>query len=205
VQEELGNWWSVTPGSQILWTTAVNNVIFGRYERPSLDLQNLILGRYGPLPFYEPADWICQKVLEYHRTDGKNWREILREEKGLMKPPVVDLELERTRLAARLGREVSDADLSLYLQFPFDTLAYFQFEADYGKTWLLPPEIWFRKEAFKAGERISFADEKGVPHAIEVISTLREPEHVVTSLLVDHHYQALSVRVEEEPSTPSKK
>jgi pyruvate carboxylase len=205
VQEELGNWWSVTPGSQILWTTAVNNVIFGRYERPSLDLQNLILGRYGPLPFYEPADWICQKVLEYHRTDGKNWRQILREEKGLMKPPVVDLELERTRLAARLGWEVSDADLSLYLQFPFDTLAYFQFEADYGKTWLLPPEIWFRKEAFKAGERINFADEKGVPHAIEVISTLREPEHVVTSLLVDHHYQALSVRVEEERANPEKK
>ncbi len=27
VQVELGNWWSVTPGSQILWTTAVNNVL----------------------------------------------------------------------------------------------------------------------------------------------------------------------------------
>lgn len=205
VQAELGNWWSVTPGSQILWTTAVNNVLFGRYERPSLDLQNLIIGRYGPLPFYEPEDWICQKVLEYHRTDGKTWRQILSEEKGLMKPPKVDLELERTRLAARLGRKVSDADLSLYLQFPFDTLAYFQFEADYGKTWLLPPEIWFRKGAFKAGERISFADEKGVPHAIEVISTLREGEHVLTSLLVDHHYQTLSVRVEEERANPEKK
>jgi pyruvate carboxylase len=205
VQKELGNWWSVTPGSQILWTTAVNNVLFGRYERPSLDLQNLILGRYGPLPFYEPAAWICQKVLEYHRTDGKTWREILREEKGLMKPPVVDLEQERTRLASRLGREVSEADLSLYLQFPFDALSYFQFEAKYGKTWLLPPEIWFRKGAFKAGERINFADEKGVPHSIEVISTLRKGDHVITSLLVDHHYQTLSVRIEEERATEAKK
>ena len=205
VQVELGNWWSVTPGSQILWTTAVNNVLFGRYERPSLDLQNLILGRYGPLPFYRPADWICQKVLEYHRTDGKTWQQILREETGLMNPPVVDLDLERTRLATRLGREVSDADLSLYLQFPFDSLAYFQFEDTYGKTWLLPPEIWFRKGAFKSGERINFADEKGVPHSIEVISTLREGEHVITSLLVDHHYQTLSVRVEEERANPGKK
>jgi len=48
VQLELGNWWSVTPGSQILWTTAVNNVFHGRYERPSNDLKNLLLERYGP-------------------------------------------------------------------------------------------------------------------------------------------------------------
>jgi len=205
VQKELGNWWSVTPGSQILWTTAVNNVLFGRYERPTLDLQNLILGRYGPLPFYEPEDWIFEKVLEYQRTDGKTWQQILIEEKGLAQPPDVDLDQERTRLATRLGREVSDADLSLYLQFPFDTLSYFQFEAKYGKTWLLPPEVWFRKEAFKGGERISFADEKGVPHSIEVISTIREGDNVITSQLVDHHYQTLSVRVEEDRSTPAKK
>ena len=205
VQVELGNWWSVTPGSQILWSTAVNNVLFGRYERPSLDLQNLILERYGPLPFHEPPDWICQKVLEYQRTDGKPWQQILSEEKGLRQPPDVDLQQERSNLSMRLGREVSDADLSLYLQFPFDALSYFQFEDKYGKTWLLPPEIWFRKGAFKAGERISFADEKGVPHAIEVISTLKEGENVITSLLVDHHYQTLSVRVENERTTSGKK
>ncbi len=196
VQVELGNWWSVTPGSQILWTTAVNNVLHGRYERPSLDLQNLLLGRYGPLPFNDPTDWICKKILEYQRTDGKPWHQILSEERGLAKPREVDLEQERIRLATKLGREVADADLSLYLQFPFDTLSYFQFEAQYGKTWLLPPEIWFRKEAFKSGERINFADERGVPHSIEVISTRCEGDNVFTSLLVDHHYQTLSVRVE---------
>jgi pyruvate carboxylase len=205
VQVELGNWWSVTPGSQILWTTAVNNVLYGRYERPSLDLQNLLLGRYGPLPFNDPTDWICKKILEYQRTDGKPWHQILSEERGLVQPREVDLEQERVRLAAKLGREVADADLALYLQFPFDTLSYFQFEAQYGKTWLLPPEIWFRKEAFKAGERISFADERGVPHSIEVISTRCEGDNVFTSLLVDHHYQTLSVRVEGGQSTPGGK
>ena len=192
VQVELGNWWSVTPGSQILWTTAVNNVLYGRYERPSLDLQNLILGRYGPLPFYDPADWICEKVLEYQRSDGKRWWQILSQERGLAKPRDVDLKEERARLAAKLGRQVSDADLALYLQFPFDTLSYFQFEAKYGKTWLLPPEIWFRKEPFQNGECVNFADEQGVPHSIEVISTRREGEVVFTSMVVDHHYQTLS-------------
>jgi pyruvate carboxylase len=194
----------VTPGSQILWTTAVNNVRYGRYERPSLDLQNLILGRYGPLPFYDPADWICTRVLEYQRADGKQWWQILSLERGLAKPPDADLQEERVSLGAKLGRPVTDADLALYLQFPFDALAYFQFEATYGKTWLLPPEIWFRKEAFQAGERISFNDERGVPHSIEVISTRQEGAQVFTSMVVDHHYQTLSGTADGKPATPGK-
>jgi len=48
VHVELGNWWSVTPGSQILWTTAANNVLKGkRYKDATDDLKNLMLGRYG--------------------------------------------------------------------------------------------------------------------------------------------------------------
>lgn len=204
VQVELGNWWSVTPGSQILWTTAVSNLLHGRYERPSLDLQNLLLGRYGPLPFYDPPDWIMEKVLEYQRYDGKKWHHILYEEEGLVKPRDADLEAERAHLQNKLGRPVSDADLSLYLQFPFDALSYFQFEAKYGKTWLLPPEVWFRRGGFKSGERISFSDECGIPHSIEVISTRREGANVLTSLLVDHHYQTLSVKVEEGTASGGK-
>ncbi len=118
VQVELGNWWSVTPGSQILWTTAVNNVLYGRYERPSLDLKNLLLGHYGPLPFYEPEDWICEKVLEYQRADGKKWQQILDEEGEYVKPREADLEQERSRLQAKLGREVSDEDLCLISNSP---------------------------------------------------------------------------------------
>jgi pyruvate carboxylase len=80
-----------------------------------------------------------------------------------MKPPVVDLEQERTRLASRLGREVSEADLSLYLQFPFDALSYFQFEAKYGKTWLLPPEIWFRKGPLRPGSASTLPMKRASP------------------------------------------
>lgn len=196
VQIELGNWWSVTPGSQILWTTAVNNVLYGRYERPSLDLRNLILGKYGPLPFYDPQEWICEKVLEYQRADGKRWHRILAEDGGLVKPRDADLETERHNLEAELGRRVSDEELVLYLQHPFDAVSFLKFQDRYGKTWLLPPEIWFRRGGFKSGERITFADEMGKPHYIEIISTRREGRNVLTSLLVDHAFHTLSVTPE---------
>jgi pyruvate carboxylase len=198
VQAELGNCWAVTPGSQILWTTAVNNVLYGRYERPSLDLKNLLLGRYGPLPFYQPEAWIYEKVLEYQRYDGKKWQQILAEEGGIQKSGDAPLEIERQRLAGELDRPVSDEELVLYLQFPFDTLSFFKFQAQYGKVWLLPPEVWFRQGGFKDGERISFADEFGVPHYIEVISTRREGPSVLTTLVVDHGYQSFNVQVESD-------
>ncbi len=193
VQLELGNWWAVTPGSQILWTTAVSNILHGRYEQPSNDLKNLLLGRYGPLPFGEPEEWICAKVLEYQRYDGKNWRQILAEEGGQVKPEEVNLAGERRRLESELGRPVADEELVLYLQFPFDALAYLRFEANYGKTWLLPPEVWFHRGGFKDGERITFADDYGVPHYVEVISTRREGNSVLTTLVVDHSFQTFNV------------
>jgi pyruvate carboxylase len=200
VQVEVGNWWSVTPGSQILWTTAVNNVLYGRYERPSLDLKNVLLGRYGPLPFYQPEAWVCEKVLEYQRYDGKKWQEILAEEGGIQKSADVNLEMERRRLETELERPVSDEELVLYVQFPFDTLSFFKFQSQYGKPWLLPPEVWFRQGGFKDGERITFADEFGVPHYIEVISTRREGASVFTTLVVDHSYQSFSIPVEGDKS-----
>jgi pyruvate carboxylase len=196
VQIELGNWWAVTPGSQILWTTAVNNVLYGKYERPSLDLKNLIMGRYGPLPFYDPQEWICQKVLEYQRSDGKKWHQVIAEEGGVAKPRDVDLERERENLENEIGRSASNEDLALYLLYSFDTVSFLKFEARYGKTWLLPPEVWFRKGGFKVGERITFEDESGKPHYIEIISTRQEGSTVITSLLVDHAFHTLTVTLE---------
>jgi len=202
VQVELGNWWSVTPGSQILWTTAVNNVLYGKYERPSLDLKNLIMGRYGPLPFYDPQEWICQKVLEYQRSDGKKWHQVIAEEGGVIKPRDADLEREREKLENEVGRPVTNEDLALYLLYSFDTVSFLKFEARYGKTWLLPPEVWFRKGGFEAGEIITFEDEQGKPHHIEVISTRREGGTVITSLLVDHEFNTLTVTLEGADASP---
>ena len=202
VQAELGNWWSVTPGSQILWTTAVNNVLYGRYERPSLDLKNILLGRYGPLPFFKPEAWIWEKVLEFQRYDGKKWPQILADEGGIQKSPDADLEMERRRLEGELDRPATDEELALYLQFPFDALSFFKFQARYGKAWMLPPEVWFRRGGFKDGENITFADEFGVPHSIEVISTRREGANVITTLVVDYSFQTFSVQVEGPHKSP---
>ncbi len=51
VRKEMGNIWMAPPGSQILWSTALSNLLNGRYEKPSDDLKRLVLGRYGPFPF----------------------------------------------------------------------------------------------------------------------------------------------------------
>ena len=192
VNRELGNIWSVTPGSQILWTTAVNNVLHGRYEKPSDDLKRLLLGRYGPFPFYDPQEWIYQKVLEHQRTDGKKWYQILAEEAGIQQLSDEDLEGKKRQLERELKRIATDEEVCLYVQFPRDALDYFRFEEQFGKTWLLPPDIWFKRGGFADGDRITLPDYDGKTHYIDVISTRRSGEAVHTSLLVDYHFRTYS-------------
>lgn len=189
LNQELGNIWSVTPGSQILLTTAFNNVLYGRYERPSDDLKRLLLGKYGPFPFYEPQEWIYQKVLESNRVDGKKWYQIIAEEAGVQRLAEEDLEARRRELETLLKRSASDEELCLYLQFPRDAVDYFRFEEQFGKTWLLPPNVWLKRGGFEDGERITFPDYAGKTHQIDIISTRRSGDSVHTSLLVDHHFQ----------------
>ncbi|MFP5212992.1 MAG: pyruvate carboxylase [Acidobacteriota bacterium] len=195
VNHELGNIWSVTPGSQILWSTAINNLLHGRYLNPSDDLKRLLLGHYGPFPFYRPEDWIYEKVLEHRRTDGKKWRQILEEEGGLKTPPDVDIEAKQRQLESSLGRVATEEELCLYLQFPRDALEFFKFEERFGSTWLLPPEIWFKRGGFEDGSRLSFSDSEGKTHHIDVVSTRRAGDLVQTSLLVDYHFQTCSTSV----------
>jgi pyruvate carboxylase len=193
VNRELGNIWSVTPGSQILWSTAVSNVIYGRYENPTDDLKNLLLGRYGPFPFYEPQQWIYEKVLEHRRRDGKKWYQILADEAGIQDLPDVDLDARKRELEEKLRRPATDEELCLYVQFPKDALDYFRFEDTFGKAWLLPPQVWYRRGGFRDGETIRVPDEEGRTHQIDVVSTHRKADEVETSLLVDFHFQTYSV------------
>ena len=195
LHRELGNIWSVTPGSQILLTTALNNVIHGRYERPSDDLKRLLLGRYGPFPFYEPQEWIYQKVLESNRADRKKWYQILATEAGIQHVRDEDLEAKRRELETQLKRSANDEELCLYLQFPRDAVEYFRFEEQFGKTWLLPPSVWFKRGGFEDGSRVSFPDFTGRTHQIDIISTRRAGDLVFTSLLVDHHFQTHTTAV----------
>jgi pyruvate carboxylase len=192
VQKELGNFWSVTPGSQILWTTAVSNVQGGdRYGNPSGDLKNLLLGKYGPFPFYQPADWIYEKVF------GASWKEVLKKEGGMDKIEDMDIAKERQELASKLGYEPTDQQLVTYLQHPNDAVAFFKFEEKFGRAHVLPPSILFRRGGFKLGETIKFCDHSGKEHVIE-IGPMQTDEDGKTHvyLNVDHHQRVFEFEPE---------
>ncbi|MEW6593694.1 MAG: biotin/lipoyl-containing protein [Thermodesulfobacteriota bacterium] len=192
VQKDLGNFWSVTPGSQILWTTAVSNVQAGdRYANPSGDLKNLLLGKYGPFPFYQPADWIYEKVF------GANWKEILEKEGGMDQIGDMDIDKERQELAKKLGYEPTEQQLVSYLQHPNDAVNFFKFEEKFGRSYVLPPSILFRRGGFKLGEIVKFRDHYGKEHVIE-IGPMQTDEDGKTHvyLNVDHHQRVFEFEPE---------
>lgn len=193
VQKELGNYWSVTPGSQILWTTAVSNVIDGeRYGNPSGDLRNLLLGKYGPFPFHEPQEWIYEKVL------GENWKEVLEEEGGVADVTAMDLAHERFALAELIEEEPTDQQLALYLQHPNDALEFFKFEKMYGQVYVLPPCIFFRQGGFRTGERLNFLDSLGKKHMLEVGPSLTtESGETNVYMVVDHNQAIFTYKAEK--------
>ncbi len=190
VQKELGNYWSVTPGSQILWTTAVSNVLGGeRYGNPSGDLRNLLLGKYGPFPFYRPEDWIYQKVL------GDNWQEVLEKEGGVDDIADMDLAHERYALAELLGVEPTDEQLILYLQHPNDAVEFFKFSEKYGQVYVLPPSIFFRQGGYDIGEKLAFRDHHGKEHMIEIgPSPVNDSGETSVYFSVDHHPSIFNFR-----------
>ncbi len=194
VHKELGNFWSVTPGSQILWTTAVTHVLTGiRYKNASEDLKRLLLERYGPFPFYRPDDEIYRAVF------GEKWKRIVLNESGLEKAEPIDIEEEKRKLEKELGREVTMEEVVLYLQHPKDAVEFFKFEEEYGKTYVLPPEVWFREGGFEVGETIRFRDYTGKYHQITIGPSSRlEDGAIITYFMVDYHPEPFVYRPEEE-------
>jgi pyruvate carboxylase len=184
VQKELGNWWSVTPGSQILWTTAVSNVQSGeRYGNCSGDLKNLLLGKYGPFPFYCPEDWIYEKAF------GPGWRKIVEEQGGIEQIEDIDIERERTVLEERLGYEPTEQQLVIYLQHPNDAVDFFKFEDKFGKVYVLPPSIFFKRGGFVLGETLEFTDHNGKGHIIEIGPMHKNEDGSTSNYLNVDHYQ----------------
>ncbi|MFA6499636.1 MAG: biotin/lipoyl-containing protein [Desulfurivibrionaceae bacterium] len=184
VQIELGNYWSVTPGSQILWTTAVSNVQGGeRYGNCSGDLKNLLLGKYGPFPFYPPPDWIYEKAF------GPDWKQVLERDGGMEVIEDIDLDKERKALADKLGYKPTEQQLVTYLQHPNDAVNFFRFEEKFGKVYVLPPSILFRRGGFKLGETIAYKDHTGKEHVVEMGPMQENEDGSETNvyLNIDHH------------------
>ncbi|MBP7341224.1 MAG: pyruvate carboxylase [Smithellaceae bacterium] len=194
VQVELGNFWSVTPGSQILWTTAASNVLTGvRYKDASDDLKNLLLERYGKFPFYKPAPEIYEAVF------GRDWKKIVRKEAGYQKIEDVDLHIEKRLLERAIGRKATEDELVLYLQHPNDAVGFFKFEEKFGKTWVLPPQLWLRRGGFNIGDKFEFPDAYGKYHSIEIGPLRRTKDgSYMTVLGVDYHPEPILTVVEDE-------
>ena len=185
VHKELGNYWSVTPGSQILWTTAVTHTLSGkRYVNASEDLKRLLLERYGPFPFYRPADEI------YEAAFGSDWKAIVERDSGIEECPPVDIEEEKAELEKALGRSASIEELVLYLQHPRDAVNFLQFEEEFGKTYVLPPSVWLRQGGFDAEEVVNFTDNTGKRHSVSFSSTQELHDgSQLNYLYVDHHLE----------------
>lgn len=197
VQKDLGNYWSVTPGSQILWTTAVSNVLEGdRYGNPSGDLKNLLLGKYGPFPFYKPADWIYEKAF------GPDWKTVLEEEGGVEEIEDMDIEKERTTLTEQLGCEPTEQQLVTYLQHPNDAVEFFKFEEEFGHSYVLPPSIFLRQGGFTLGETLIFRDHAGKEHMLEIGPAQQNDDGETNVYLnVDHHQRVFVFEPEETAGT----
>ncbi len=198
VQKELGNYWSVTPGSQILWTTAVSNVLDGeRYGNSSGDLRNLLLGKYGPFPFYDPEEWIYRKVL------GDDWQDVLEKEGGIMVIEDMDLGQERYQLAEKIGKEPTDQQLVLYLQHPNDAVDFFSFEEEFGHAYVLPPSIFFHRGGFDIGQTLTFKDHYGKEHIIEIgPSPVSDSKETNVYFSVDHHQSVFTFQPEADKLGP---
>ncbi|MCI5224079.1 MAG: biotin/lipoyl-binding protein, partial [Candidatus Electrothrix sp. AR4] len=175
---------------------AVSNVQDGRYESPSGDLKNLLLGKYGPFPFYKPADWIFEKVF------GPDWHTIVEEQGGIEEIEDMDIEQERETLSERLGCEPTEQQLVTYLQHPNDAVNFFKFEEKFGKSYVLPPSIFLRQDGFDLGETLTFRDHSGKEHLLEVGPVQKNEDGETNVYLnVDHHERVYVFEPEQVEGT----
>jgi pyruvate carboxylase len=158
-----------------------SDFLLGIYARATDDLKNLLLGKYGPLPFGWPADWVYQSVF------GDSWRERIDkercEESPLAQKADENIEAVETEMKKMIGRNPVFEDLILYLQHPGATVDFLSFRGKFGNTSVLPTRVWF--DGLKeAGSEVTF-ETRGKPNTIQLVSIGQEVEgvkHIVLSV-----------------------
>ncbi len=136
------------------------------YSHATDDLKNLLLGKYGPLPFGWPEDWVYRSVF------GENFQEIIDRERIEASPldllPQENLEAARVSCDRDIERHATDEEFVLYLMHPQATVDFIKFREYYGFTDLLPTPVWLHGLQ-KPGDRVHFRMENK-PHVIELVS-----------------------------------
>ncbi|MFZ5863154.1 MAG: biotin/lipoyl-containing protein [Nitrospirota bacterium] len=140
--------------------------LLGLYAHATDDLKSLLLGRYGPLPFGWPADWVYQSVF------GEAWRDKIKKERieasPLAKKRAEDLSAVQRELEGKLGRHATPSELVLYLQHPGAAADFLAFRRKFGDTSLLPTPVWL--DGLKGvGHEVRF-EHQGKPATIKLVS-----------------------------------
>jgi len=145
---------------------ADQNLLLRLYAGATDDLKNLLLGKYGPLPFGWPADWVYRSVF------GDGWAEKVKAERIPSQPlahlPDEDLEKSMEAMEDELGRAVSREEFVLYLMHPKAAIDFLRFRERYGNTTVLPTKVWF-EGLRKPGDQVDITID-GKPHVICLVS-----------------------------------
>jgi pyruvate carboxylase len=142
------------------------HVLLRLYAGATDDLKNLLLGKYGPLPFGWPKDWVYQSAF------GEGWQEKIAEERipstPLSRLPDEDLPKARAAMEAEIGRAAAEEEFILYLMHPKAAVDFLKFREQFGDTTVLPTGVWFHGLR-KPGDQVEISID-GKPHAIRLVS-----------------------------------
>jgi pyruvate carboxylase len=145
---------------------ADESVLLRLYAGATDDLKNLLLGRYGPLPFGWPKDWVYRSVF------GDDWEEKTKAERVEASPlsrlPDEHLSRSRAAMEQELGRPATQEEFLLYLMHPKAAVDFLKFRQEYGNTTVLPTPVWF-SGLRRPGDSVSVVL-GGKPHQIKLVS-----------------------------------
>ncbi len=160
---------------------ADENLLLRLFTGATDDLKNLLLGKYGPLPFGWPKDWVYRSVF------GEDWAAKVKAERVESSPlsllPDEDLEKARAAMEAELGRSSTPEEFVLYLMHPKAAIDFLKFRQRFGDTTVLPTSVWFNGLR-KPGDQVTIAI-GGKPHEIRLVSIgegVGGVKHVVLSV-----------------------
>lgn len=160
---------------------ADENLLLRLYAGATDDLKNLLLGRYGPLPFGWPKEWVYRSVFgEEGAATAKDERV---ESSPLSRLPDEDLEKARAAMEAELGRPATPEEFVLYLMHPKAAVDFLKFRQRFGDTTVLPTPVWFQGLR-KPGDQVTITI-GSKPHEIRLVSIgegVGGVKHVVLSV-----------------------
>lgn len=160
---------------------ADENLLLRLYAGATDDLKNLLLGKYGPLPFGWPKEWVYRSVFGEEGAAKAKAERV--ESSPLSRLPDEDLEKARAAMEAELGRSATREEFVLYLMHPKAAVDFLRFRQRFGDTTILPTGVWFHGLR-NPGDQVTITI-GSKPHEIRLVSIgegVGGVKHVVLSV-----------------------